>query len=99
MLTSLGQAGVDARADYARQMTNAIAQPKELGYLQRLDGVNAGLAEIEFRLGGFIDRLAGQGQAKGGDEPRASGLEATLSIAEQRIRSILQALGTLESAF
>lgn len=80
----LGQQGV----------ANAQTQPKELGALQRVDGLRNGLKMLRSRLESFSDRLDGNGSeaAEKDIAPVSASLSGTLSEAEAELRICLQML-------
>ncbi len=99
MLAHSAGATVIGASDYAAQ-SRTTAVPREIGWLERLSGLNSGLQEIDGRIAQFRDRLMGSADsAKVSPQPAPVGIDGTLSEAEQRIRSILQALGEINSAF
>lgn len=83
---STGQAGLNA--------------PKEIGLLQRVEGVRGGLAEILERAANLECRISGTGPVPAGNPaPIPNGLASSLADAENSIRAIMQALGRLNEAF
>jgi hypothetical protein len=87
----IGSAGIGA--------TNAIA-PKELGILQRVDGMRSGLQELRSRLERFFDRIdANAGNAQKGENSVAASLTGTLSDAENELRICLHMADSLHERF
>lgn len=85
-------------------MTNAAygaaTAPKEIGLLQRVEGVRGGLAEILERAANLECRISGTGPVPAGNPaPIPNGLASSLADAENSIRAIMQALGRLNEAF
>lgn len=82
---------------------NGLTQPKELGVLQRVDGMRSGLQELRARLERFFDRIdenAGEGSVKGaGAAPIAASLSGTLMDAETELRTCLHLADTLHDRF
>lgn len=78
---------------------NALA-PKELGIIQRVDGINSGLKELRQRLEIFSDRLDATGRP-GTDQTEscAIGLNGTLTDAEGELRTCLHLVNTLHDRF
>lgn len=82
--------------------SNSIAgAPREIGYLQRVEGLSNGLAEMQDRLSEFLNRVNGPPMATPANAvpPREPGLSATLTEAESRLRSCMATLGQLNDAF
>lgn len=86
-------------------MTNASAssalnQPKEIGILQRADGLRTGLQSLRSRLESFGDRLEGNGGDKAaGAAPMSSSLSGTFADAEGELRLCLQMVDSLNDKF
>lgn len=96
-------------ADYGlQQATRAMGYgagapstaPKEIGFLQRIEGVNTGLMEVCSRLESLEGRILCQpSPAHDRAQSQASGLPACLSEIENRVRETLVMIGRLESSF
>lgn len=86
--------------------TNPIPQtyaqnaPKELGLMQRVEGLRCGLQELRERLEGFGGRIAGHDTAKSptGSAP-IGGLPGNLLVAEENLRECMALLSQLSEAF
>lgn len=79
---------------------NALTQPKELGALQRVDGLRTGLQELRGRLERFFDRIDGNSGEKAANQaPVAASLSGTLSDAETELRTCLHMIDTLHDRF
>lgn len=77
------------------------AAPKELGILQRADGLRTGLQSLRSRLESFSDRLDGNGtdKAANGLAPVASSLNGTFSDLESELRQCLQLVDSINDRF
>lgn len=75
------------------------ATPKELGYIQRIEGINDGLAAIEGRLIDFAARIQGNDGHPIPGNPAGASLSDSLAAAEQRVRNILQTINGLNESF
>lgn len=80
-------------------MQNTAAQPKEAGFIQRIEGIRSGMDEIYSRLRTFSDRISGSGNAENNPKPIPAGIPGNLSECEERIRQLLTMVGTLEQSF
>lgn len=79
---------------------NNLTQPKELGVLQRVDGMRSGLQELRARLERFFDRIDGNaGEKANGIAPVSVSLGGTLSDAELELRTCLHLADTLHDRF
>lgn len=83
---------------YAQQ-ASAQAVPKELGLLQRMEGVAGGVDEIHRRLRELCARVAGVPSGEQGAPSQPVGMPATLSFCEERIRETIALLNGMERAF
>lgn len=75
------------------------AQPKEIGFIQRIEGIRSGMDEIYSRLRTFSDRISGSGNTENNPKPIPAGIPGNLSECEERIRQLLTMVGTLEQSF
>lgn len=74
--------------------------PKELGVLQRVDGMRSGLQELRARMERFFDRLDGNaGQNAANQAPVSASLSGTLTDAESELRTCLHLADTLHDRF
>lgn len=73
--------------------------PKEIGLIQRIEGVRTGLDQVRHRLTILAERIAGENSQEKNPEPMPSGIPGNLSMAEQRIREIFALLDGFEQAF
>lgn len=73
--------------------------PKEIGILQRVDGVRSGLEELAGRLEGFVGRLGGGISGNVAATPSPPGLVTSLSDAEGHLRRCFEIIGQLDNAF
>lgn len=79
---------------------SSLNQPKELGVLQRVDGMRSGLQELRARLERFFDRIDGNaGQKAATDTDVSASLTGALSDAESELRICLQLADTLHDRF
>ena len=78
--------------------TNAAA-PKEIGFLQRIEGLRSGLDELHDRLKTFSGRLTGGPDAKDAPVPQPLGLAGELTAAEHRLRECMVLVGSLNETF
>lgn len=79
---------------------NSLTQPKELGVLQRVDGMRSGLQELRARMERFFDRLDGNaGEKAANGATSAASLSGTLSDAETELRTCLHLADTLHDRF
>lgn len=93
---------MNATSGYAQavSMQNAVTAPKEIGVLQRVDGLLVGLSELKGRLQAFDARLAGNGlDASSASQTLPVGLLSTLSDAEGTLRDCLAMVGSLNDRF
>lgn len=89
-----------ANAGFATETRNSVsAQPKEIGYLQRVEGVSSGLTEIVARLQSFSARVNGDAMLEGAPVPSPGGMHGYLSTSEDHIRECLGMLSKLENSF
>lgn len=81
-------------------MTVAQA-PKEIGYIDRVAGLSAGLTELEERLKALMARVTGEGGADGNKPAQAPllGLPSHLAYSEGRLRECLAVVGRLNDIF
>lgn len=79
-------------AQYGAQTATA---PKEIGLLQRVEGVRGGLQDILERVASFESRIAGAPPVADPSRPVSTGLSGTLDDAENSIRAIMSTLGRL----
>lgn len=94
MVTGSGMAQAQVQPNTAYQN-----QPKELGLIQRVEGLRSGLDEIHSRLKGLGDRLSGMGGNANTSDPTPCGLPGNLSCAETRIREILTLIDMFDRSF
>jgi hypothetical protein len=74
--------------------------PRELGVLERVDGISAGLSDLHEKLRHFGGRLAGDAPSnESAASPIAPGIAGTLSMAEARLRDCHQIVDALHKAF
>jgi hypothetical protein len=75
--------------------------PKELGLMQRVEGLRCGLQELRERLEGFGGRIAGHDTQKSPSNGGApiGGMPANLSVAEENLRECMALLSQLNEAF
>lgn len=74
-------------------------QPMEIGYIQRIYGVSAGLATISDRLSQLSSKIAGHPSCEGEVNPLPAGIPSLLESSEDSIRRIFSQLDTLENSF
>lgn len=91
--------GMQAQAQNTYPGQVQTVAPKEIGFLQRAEGVRSGLDEIEQRLQSFCARVSGGPQEGQKSSPAGSGLGSVLSDSEDSIRRLLNILSTMEQAF
>lgn len=87
--SGLAQAGsIGAMYSSAAAQQNMSA-PKELGIMQRVEGLRGGLDALSTKLDSLCARIAGHpsGKDQVGD-PMPAGLQAQLSLAEERLRAV-----------
>ncbi|HMF68658.1 MAG TPA: hypothetical protein VK602_13750 [Phyllobacterium sp.] len=79
---------------------NALNQPKELGVIQRVEGLRIGLNELNSKLDAFHDRLHGSASV-GENEPRPDvvGIYDNLSEAESLLRHCIGRISDLDNKF
>lgn len=77
----------------------ATAVPRELGLIERAEGLRSGLAELRSRLESFSDRVSGNGSEIEAMDKAAIGLPSILAQAEGELRSCLSTLSELEGKF
>ena len=78
----------------------ALNQPKELGALQRIDGLRSGLQAMRSRLESFMDRLDGNaGEKANGLSPVSATLSGTIGDAEGELRICLSMIDTINDRF
>ena len=77
------------------------AAPKEIGLLQRIEGVESGLEDIRNRMENLVARIHGGPASLPGTNPanRQAGLPAALSRIEAEIRESLNLLTQLNDQF
>ncbi len=74
--------------------------PRELGVLERIDGISAGISDLHEKLRHFGGRLAGNPASnESAGSPIAPGIAGTLSMAEGRLRDCHQIVDALHKAF
>lgn len=79
---------------------NAIEHhPKELGIIQRIDGLDSGLSELKAWLENLLARVNGDPTAGECGMDRPSGIPAALSSAEGRLRDCLNLSAKLNDLF
>lgn len=81
-------------------VSTSAAAPKEIGVIQRLEGIRSGVNEIEYQLRAFIAALHGNSptpEATAGVHP--PGITGTLSGTEASIRETMGMLKQLADAF
>lgn len=89
------------QATAANSLHYAANVPKELGILQRLEGLNGGLCDLRSRLENFSSRL-GFGHppgAAGSSAPMPSGITTQIGSAEEQMRECIAILTRLNDLF
>lgn len=77
-----------------------LNKPKELGILQRVDGMRGGLQDLRKHLENLFDRMDGNaGEKAANANIVAASLSGTLSDAENELRICLGLVGTLNDRF
>lgn len=86
---------------YQGAAQNALGanQPKELGVLQRVEGLRSGLSQFKGRLIAFQDRLQGTGDQSVKESMPAAGIYGNLSEAENDLRTCMSILSAIDGAF
>lgn len=97
-------AGYSENANYQgmqQAAANAMTKPKELGVLQRVDGMRGGLQDLRQRLENLFDRLDGNASdpKANGLAPVVASLSGTLGDAENELRTCLGLVGALNDRF
>lgn len=78
----------------------STASPKEIGVMQRLDGVRSGVSEIEVQLRAFISALQGTPAPQNPNMPVSQpGITGVISDTEASIRETLSMLRQLADSF
>lgn len=93
---------VDNAKAYLGQLNQQmLGVPKELGILQRVEGLSSGLHELLDRLDGMSSRLQGVGSADANAKqpPPTSGIYGALNAAEDRLRAALAMASELNDRF
>lgn len=90
--------------NYAHQVASANAYPqpapKELGYVQRIEGLSSGLDDLRHRLNVFVNRVSGHpAPSNPGEKPQPYGLPAHLTEAETSLRECFAIISGLNDAF
>lgn len=89
--------------DQAREQmrVSTAPAPKEIGILQRIEGVNGGVSEIRMRLESFGARLRGEPEMSPNAQAttRAAGLTSAITDTENEIRACIGLLTQLSDAF
>jgi hypothetical protein len=96
----IGVQSVDPR--HAEAMLSAQYKPnvpKELGVLQRTEGLASGLEDLQSRIENFIGRVAGGVPDKSDSAPTPAGIVGHLLLAETRLRECLVLVQKLNDAF
>lgn len=89
-----------AQGNYAVQAgISQLNQPKELGVLQRVDGMRSGLQELRARLERFFDRIDGNARDAKEQSPSAASLTGIIADAESELRICLQMADSLNDRF
>lgn len=95
-----GIAGQTQGATMPVRPPNQGQGPKDLGYLQRIDGLRSGLDSVEYRLRLLAERIGGvSSDPKNQAKETPVGIPANLGMAEQHLRQIFQLLDMYEAAF
>lgn len=85
----------------AGNMQGAIAgpsnMPREIGIIDRVQGINGGLFELYGRLSSLIERVDGVGSADVKPIPFPSGLLSSLSDAEANLRGCMELINQLNA--
>lgn len=82
------------------QQENTVGAPKEIGILDRVNGLSGGLYHLRLRLEGFGEKIHNKPQK--GEEPAVSpplGIRDVLQNAEVELRSCLNLIDDLHSQF
>lgn len=89
---SIGQAA-------AAQQYPSADKPRELGFIQRMEGLTHLLGELQERLETFAGRLSGGLKGDNCAAPAPSGLDAILQCSETRLRECVALVAKLNEAF
>lgn len=92
--------GLPSGIERGYPMNAQAGQPKEIGVMQRLDGIRSGVNEIEYQLRAFIASLHGTpptAEATAAAHP--PGIIGSLSDTEASIRETMNMLKQLAEAF
>ena len=88
-------------ANYAAAMqAQNIQSPREIGYLDRINGLNIGLRELNGRIAEFHGRIIPPRPEKSASlPPYPTGLPGTLAEAEDTLRACMTLIGEINAAF
>lgn len=93
----------EARGNYTTDnyLHGTPQAPKELGVLQRVEGLRGGLSELQGRLEAFHSRIGGTPPATmpGGGSAAPSSLGAQLSVIEEHLRVCMRMLEEINGVF
>ncbi len=79
---------------------SVVQKPREIGYIERIQGLETGISELLLRLSSFSQRIDPRPeQASGNDCPAPSGMSYSLTRSEETLRSCLRAIEELSSRF
>lgn len=73
--------------------------PKELGYIQRVEGIHAGLSALIEKMDSFTAKIGGYPPGCNASEKQESGLSGLLSVCEGLVREMHAKLDKLDSSF
>jgi hypothetical protein len=96
-----GSIGSQAASSYNQGLQQAaVNQPREIGILQRVDGLRSGLEGLRCQLADFIDRVSGS--PSGGSNAQSTapvGIVNGLAEAEEHFRACLLFVAQLNDKF
>jgi hypothetical protein len=86
------------RLIYVQGLAQNATAPRDLGIIERVQGLNSGLSELYVRLSSLIERVDGSGSAGAKSSPLpAAGLSNVLTDAEGSLRGCMELLGQLNA--
>jgi len=92
-------AALSAQAQPVNHPYPQTDKPRELGFIQRMEGLTHGLGELQERLETFTGRLAGGLKGDTCAAPAPAGLDAILQCQETRLRECMALVAKLNEAF
>jgi hypothetical protein len=84
--------------EVAKGCIGAGNMPREIGIIDRVQGLNGGISDLYGRLSSLIERVEGSGSAGAKANPLpAPGLSNVLSDAEANLRGCMELVGQLNA--